>query len=400
MMPTKTPTQQFSASFEGTVTIAGSEVMQLLDVDNFTATLQSKINAFACPANGNASVQACTVVLKTMNGVAVTRKLNLRNRSLQSELVIEFELLLDLICANEECLDAQATANAVYSESTGSLKDALDDGSLITQITTDLPTTTSLLADAVLTANFSGVVVPLIGLLSLWYPAWESRETSCKNDGAMPFYMEQSPHWLELSKAKCCERYFSWAYADCVGQDQNISGFYPLWGGSEPKCETGNPPSYMLTDKDWWIPSTVEECCLRFFWYDASCITNSGGVAPVDPTESMYYADWITDTNTCVNDGKAPLYKKNNPSLWMYDTLSECCKSNYAWGDKYNECMASENPPVVESWYVNWTTQICVKNCIGSTPCGGLAKSWDVLHPTKSLCCSEHLWWRKDCLET
>jgi hypothetical protein len=34
-------------------------------------------------------------------------------------------------------------------------------------------------------------------------------------------------------------------------------------------------------------------------------------------------------------------------------------------------------------------------NCIGSTPCGGLAKSWDILHPTKSLCI---FMWEKDCL--
>ena len=50
---------------------------------------------------------------------------------------------------------------------------------------------------------------------------------------------------------------------------------------------------------------------------------------------------------------------------------------------------------------VDWTRFKCVKSCDeGDGPsCGGLHKSWNVLHSSKGDCCGEHLWWlgRGDC---
>ena len=40
---------------------------------------------------------------------------------------------------------------------------------------------------------------------------------------------------------------------------------------------------------------------------------------------SKYYPDWLGD-KTCKNDGSAPEYMVLNPTMWLHDTLSDCCK--------------------------------------------------------------------------
>jgi len=94
---------------------------------------------------------------------------------------------------------------------------------------------------------------------------------------------------------------------------------------------------------------------------------------------------------------------KSSPKIWMYETLVECCKANYFWGEHYAKCTtpAGVSAPVSssteKSWYVDWNNQICVRSCEGPKPCGGVHKVWNILYPTKFICCEEHLWWKKDC---
>ena len=38
-----------------------------------------------------------------------------------------------------------------------------------------------------------------------------------------------------------------------------------------------------------------------------------------------YYPDWLGD-DICKNDGSAPEYMVLNPTMWLHDTLSDCCK--------------------------------------------------------------------------
>lgn len=39
----------------------------------------------------------------------------------------------------------------------------------------------------------------------------------------------------------------------------------------------------------------------------------------------QFYPDWLGD-DTCKNDGSAPEYMALNPTMWLHDTLSDCCK--------------------------------------------------------------------------
>ena len=71
-----------------------------------------------------------------------------------------------------------------------------------------------------------------------------------------------------------------------------------------------NKAAYLFKDKD--------ECCKKYYaWNYPSCVGDG-------KSGLKYYADWLGG-NTCVNDGKAPSYMANNPTMWLYDSLSDCC---------------------------------------------------------------------------
>lgn len=60
----------------------------------------------------------------------------------------------------------------------------------------------------------------------------------------------------------------------------------------------------------------------------------------------------------CINDGHEPLYMKQNPSLWIYAKLEDCCDRYYGWIKR--ECMGLEDVPT-GLFYPNWEEQGSVK---------------------------------------
>ena len=95
-----------------------------------------------------------------------------------------------------------------------------------------------------------------------------------------------------------------------------------------------------------------------------------------------YYPDWLGD-DTCKNDGSAPEYMILNPTMWLHDTLSDCCKvclaiypiecvlcifpktsiiiiclflcvqTNYGW--KMNDCMGTTPAGSTGKFYPDWS---------------------------------------------
>ncbi|KAL7425734.1 hypothetical protein ACHAXM_000147 [Skeletonema potamos] len=316
-----------------------------MSANNVLEILTARIRNKVCLAIANSSITSCEVKILKVNGNSVgnlQRNRLLRSRSLAGgNLVVEYQMLLEAICTDSACSDAQSVGNALYTQATGALKLALQDGTFKSDLKTALNASleiATILDDALLYWNFSAVVIPILNLLSHWYPDWNSGEIRCKNDGNAPNYMLLTGWWHESSKDACCKRYFMWAYNECAGQSaEYLPGYYPVWGNTEPRCATGNPPNYMRDNPKGWIHKTIEECCRNNFVWDTNCVANSGGVAVVDLTAALYYADWER-TKTCINDGHAPGYMKSSPKLWMYDTILSCCKANYFWRER--ECMA------------------------------------------------------------
>jgi len=58
------------------------------------------------------------------------------------------------------------------------------------------------------TGEFGPAVVPLLSLLSDWYPDWQGRSRTCKNDGNIPLYFKILGIYFEKSLDACCTRFY------------------------------------------------------------------------------------------------------------------------------------------------------------------------------------------------
>ena len=66
--------------------------------------------------------------------------------------------------------------------------------------------------------------------------------------------------------------------------------------------------------------------CEQYYWFDYDGCMGTTGSAPSPSSTGNWYPDWSGSNTGCVADGNEPIYMTLDPSLWMYDTLSECCE--------------------------------------------------------------------------
>ena len=258
--------------------------------------------------------------------------------------MVEYEIVIEAICSSSDCGNPQAVqdiANAVYDQVTGNLREAIDNGSLVSSLRAGSSDLSDLIEVATESGDFSDVVIPILALISKWYPAWGGQSNACLNDGNAPYYMKISRGYYESSLDACCERFFSWDIYTCTGASGTVPlprGFFPNWGGSETKCfnstETAKTmPDYIRQNSEQWLDDDVQSCCEKHFnWAYSYCISLSGG---------------------------------------------------------------SPSASATDKWYVNHKEEVCQQDCPekGGGPCGGLVKPWDTLNETAASCCQEKLSW-------
>jgi len=382
-----------------------------------TNGLETVLADFGCLAV--ALIQSCVANVLTVNGQEVNLNTGpARSRQLlhHDTLLIQYEIIIEAVC-NTSCDDAAAVqdiANKVYNQVTGSLKHAIENGSLVI----DLRATTSaelseLLQSATATGNFSAYVVPLLLLLSKWFPNWGGVTNTCLNDlERAPTYMKLRGNYFEESLEACCKRYYNWDYSECVGVSATIpQGYFPNWadaaGSFEEKCinEGGLMPDYMRINPDGWLMSTIEDCCERYFnWNYNQCIVSNDAVA----TEGS--KNWYVQGEVCRQDCAEGTSETcggySDPWSQLYESVSACCTEKLPWIST-SLCEArSTNSATVSStnqWFVDYTIDKCVKDCDNQSDrdCGGIATPWNVLFSSASACCTK-LWFveRSECTKS
>merc|ERR1712194_335289 len=116
-------------------------------------------------------------------------------------------------------------------------------------------------------------------------------------------------YYMSSTLTKCCTTYFQWNFDVCMGNERGVCSralWYPDWEGSNAGCvNDGNEPKYM------------------------TALQNVG----------LYYPDFAGSKDICVTGGGQPTYMNNSPSIWMHETLKECCTTNYNYNLK--ECIES-----------------------------------------------------------
>ena len=149
----------------------------------------------------------------------------------------------------------------------------------------------------------------------------------------------------------------------------------------------------MLSNNQYFLSNTREECCKKFYGWDLYTCTGT----ELELTNGEYYPDWSggsSTTSTCPNDSNMPNYMLNNQAWYLSTSLRKCCERHFFWD--INKCLGT-NAVGTETWYVKYEANTCVQDCVGVSPCGGIAEAWDEVFSSKEHCCKEKLFWVARC---
>jgi len=173
-----------------------------------------------------------------------------------------------------------------------------------------------------------------------------------------------------------------------------ISDWYPDWSGRSETCKNdGGAPMYMKRSGT-FFENSLDKCCERYYKYTYSDCAGNAGTVP-----SGFYPNWGGSEQKCIN---APA---RIPGNWLYDNIDSCCERYYS--SELSDCIVASGgyiPPPADGsteWFVDGFLHKCVKSCNdpADSQCGGFAKSWNEKFNTAAQCCSERLWYveQSDC---
>jgi len=144
-----------------------------------------------------------------------------------------------------------------------------------------------------------------------------------------------------------------------------ISVWYPDWswsGRSETCKNDGGAPMYMKRSGT-FFENSLDKCCEKYYKYTYSdCVGDAGTVL------SGYYPNWGRSEQKCINAPETlPGYMRNNPGNWLYDNIDSCCERYYI--SELSECIVASGgyipPPANGSteWFEDELLHKCVKSC-------------------------------------
>ena len=148
------------------------------------------------------------------------------------------------------------------------------------------------------------------------------------------------------------------------------SGFYPDWDSSETRClnstETAmTVPEYMLEESGKWLANNIESCCNRYFnWAFNDCIAHSGGNSTGTREWYVNHKEMIC-RQACPKGNGLSCGGLAMPWYTMYDTPATCCAEELSWIAS-STCEARSNPPAVagtSKWYVHWSLEKVSSTC-------------------------------------
>ena len=161
-------------SIQGTLRIANVLANASATQKHFNTNFVELVEQSYCPSPK--SVNSCKAIIVSIRGGPKAWKSNSRlRRFLQTvdDLVIEFELIIEAICTSSDCTDAAVVTNlgsTIYNQVTGDLKAAIEGGSLISALKLSSDDIAELLNTATVTGDFSEIIIPILSLITKWYP--------------------------------------------------------------------------------------------------------------------------------------------------------------------------------------------------------------------------------------
>eukprot|EP00804_Cyclotella_cryptica_P008054 CCRYP_004558-RC/>CCRYP_004558-RC protein AED:0.04 eAED:0.04 QI:1123/1/1/1/1/0.8/5/276/517 len=249
-----------------------------------------------------------------------------------------------------------------------------------------------------------------------WYVDW--KDERCVQDcdvGMAPSCGGYANKWNKLyaDAATCCKSTLSYKNVDWC-EESSLRNLYLGTGRfyvNEKSwkcmrdCASGGPLDINgdcgEIVSDGWVElyDTVQDCCkARMGWQNPDLCASQ--LNPSSTGTGKFYV--IQHDKKCaqdcpVTDGAPCAGPPDNAAEELFDSVTECCKSKLSWLS-LGKCLAATNgnDPEVASgtgqWYVDWTLNKCVKDCVGNVPCGGLKESWDEGYNDSTDCCQRISW--------
>jgi len=264
---------------------------------------------------------------------------------------------------------------------------------------------------AALTAVISTLPPSAFAEHRLWYPDWSTGSGTCfnKNETATDNFLfandgDHDNLYLEETLNDCCARYYpNTEFTDCIeGGGGTVTGtdkWYAWWTQTPQRCaqdcavSDSNACGGILGPGVGTTYDSVAECCAAHFgrYQQDYCAAISNGAEYLGG--GKYYLD--NSEHICVQDceGAAPCGGIVTQSyISMYDTIAECCSAKLPSLDA-DFCEAQTNPAIgaTNKWFVEGN--ICMKDCTGTGDECGSANAYDTLYDTAAECCAAKLGW-------
>ena len=127
--------------------------------------------------------------------------------------------------------------------------------------------------------------------------------------------------YLYSTLDKCCTTHFGWNYHTCMGLLGGLcarSLWYPDWDGADEGCiGDGNEPEYMTSNSMHYLYAQKADCCQAHYGYNyEECVGAKRGAS-----KGLYYPDWDTNDNTCLNDGSQPKYSELRAQMYAQHVI-------------------------------------------------------------------------------
>ena len=148
----------------------------------------------------------------------------------------------------------------------------------------------------------------------------------------------------------------------------------------------------IVEDNSVQLYESAQDCCKdQYGWIDNDlCVMRT-----TFTTATKYWPDKVN--GKCVDDSFTPT---EDLSLKVYDTISDCCTNEIQWRSERSCTVASNSTAAAYAgtgkYYINWTKEQCVKDCVTGAGCGGLAPDYmdetNYMFESASACCSLMSW--------
>ena len=169
-------------SFQGILTFKGASCSGSSQAAFEVTKAPLKLAVESTICLNSTKTQSCTVNILSVDCKKGRRLLSLRQLN-TSNLVVNYEILIQAICDTSDCSNAEAIGNALYKQVSDNIINTVKSGTLVDKLKASSSANASIFQSVTSTeSQFKPVFIPILASF-VWYPDWSGNSGKCLNDG-------------------------------------------------------------------------------------------------------------------------------------------------------------------------------------------------------------------------